>query len=158
MSWEAFSTETELCWCGKSTVTYKKEMDDWNRIRIETTINCHECLENKNCEEQEKIKKEELRKKLHNNAKKLAIERYLNVWIEKFEGLNKKQAWEFLSSKSGYPSLATFYKHTKSEGMTKYIERQFEQDFESCMEKLGINDDSISDIINERDNINQLHK
>lgn len=100
-----------------------------------------------------KNRKKELREKLHNKAKSLAADRYLDAWIEKYEGLNKKQAWKALSTKSGYPSLGTFYKHTKDEGMEKYIKRQFEQDFEACLEKLGINDESITNIINERNNI-----
>jgi hypothetical protein len=153
MSWEEFPPEIKPCWCGKSTITYIMEMDGWNRTRTSRIINCQECLEKDLFEEQEKSRKKELREKLHNKAKNLAADRYLDAWIEKFEGLNKKQAWEALSNKSGYPSLGTFYKHTKDEGMLKYIKRQFEQDFEACLEKLGLSDENITSIINERDNI-----
>ena len=153
MSWEKFPPEIKHCWCGNSTITYMMEMDDWNRTRTSRVINCQECQEKYLSEEQEKNRKKELREKLHNKAKSLAADRYLDAWIEKFAGLNKKQAWGLLSTKSGYPSLGTFYKHTKDEGMEKYIKRQFEQDFEACLEKLGINDESITNIINERNNI-----
>ena len=153
MSWEKFSPEIKPCWCGKGTITYIMEMDDWNRTRTSRTINCQECLEKYLSEEKEKTRKKELREKLNHKAKSLAVDRYLDAWLEKFEGLNKKQAWEILTDKSGYPSLGTFYKHTKEEGMPKYIKRQFEQDFEACLEKLGISDENIVKIINERDNI-----
>lgn len=128
-------------------------MDDWNRTRTSRTINCRECLEKYLTEETEKSRKNKLREKLHIKAKKLATDRYLDAWNEKFKGLNKKQIWEALSNKSGYPSLGTFYKHTREEGMPNYIKRQFEQNFEDCLEKLGISDESIVNIIKERDNI-----
>src|SRR5690606_31990624 len=107
--------ETKPCWCGKSTITYVTEMDDWNRTRNSRIINCPDCFKKNAKEVEEEAQKKLIRENLFNEAKELAIDNYLNFWLEKFEGMNKKQIWEYLTNGDGYPSLGTFYKHTKDE-------------------------------------------
>ena len=153
MSWEEISREDSPCKCGKSTMTRIFEMDDWNRTRNHTEIQCPVCHKEAIREIEEKEKKEKQRALLYEQAKNIALQKYLNQWLEKYEGLNKKQAWLLLSSGSGYPSLATFYKHTKEEGLLNYLTRQFNYDFCEILKEMNISDSEITNLINKRSNI-----
>lgn len=74
-------------------------------------------------------------------------------WIKKFAGLNKKQIWKLYTGGSGYPSLGTFYKHVRDEGVTQYLERCFCYDFEVVLQGMGINDKEITSLIEQAKNI-----
>ena len=62
MSWEDMGTREFPCDCGKSTCTTFIEMDNWNRSRSYTIINCLECREKK--ETKERIKNEKIKEKI----------------------------------------------------------------------------------------------
>ena len=113
------------CRCGAGSVIIVFEMDDWNRTRENRTIDCDVCLEN---ERKETLRIEALRKKkeeLHQQAICSAKERHLEDWLSRFEGLSKKKVWEKLPKNPwGYPSLGTFYTHSKD--LDSYLTSYFE--------------------------------
>jgi hypothetical protein len=152
MSWEEMVLETKPCWCGKGTITYRMEMDDWNRTQNSREINCPACLEKANSEKARK-QREEKRKAIHEKAKDLAAQRHLEYWLSLYSGLNKKAAWQLYTSGKDYPSLGTFYKHTKDEGLQNYMRRFFLSDFEDALKKMNIIDLEIKELLNERERI-----
>lgn len=153
MSWEEMVPETKPCWCGKGTITYVTEMDDWNRVRHYTRFNCSACKETAEREAQEREKKERERELLLAQAKSLASERYAEAWLTRFKKLNKRQAWQLLTGGSDYPTLGTFYKHVKSEGLEKYLHRTFLHDFSKALTQMGIEDNEIKMLLELRERI-----
>lgn len=150
MSWEEMTRKTKPCRCGNGTVSYISEMDDWNRFREKTIINCERCREEATQTKRLNEEKAQLRRELLNKACRLAEEKYSHIWLEKFSGLNKKQAWEYLTNENGYPSLGTFYKHTKEMGgLESYLKWCFRKDFETNLKVLNISDPEIEKIISE---------
>ena len=153
MSWEEMGTDIEPCWCGKGTIKYITEMDDWNRVRTSREINCPECMEKERIRNAEESARENRRIELYHQAKQVAESRYLEQWLGMYEGLNKKEAWELFTGGSGYPSLGTFYKHVKESGVISYMRWYFSNRFENSLKAMGINDSEIVDLLNERDRI-----
>ena len=72
MSWEVMRSEIIECHCGKGTMTNIMEMDDWNRTRSSTVIDCPDCREKAAREAEEHRQKELRNEALYGQAKKLA--------------------------------------------------------------------------------------
>ncbi|MDI1302668.1 MAG: hypothetical protein PSX71_12240 [bacterium] len=153
MSWEEMVPETKPCWCGKGTITYRMQMDDWNRTRNSREINCPVCLEQANRESEERRQREESKKALYEKAKALAENSHLEHWLSRYSGLSKKAAWQLYTSGKGYPSLGTFYKNTKNEGLANYMRRSFLSDFEDALKKMNVIDEEVQELLNERERI-----
>jgi len=153
MSWEKMVPEEKSCWCGKGTITYITEMDDWNRIRTSREINCPVCRENERVRLEEQDAKKQKRVNLHRKAQKLAESRYLDKWLNMYEGLNKKEAWLVLTGGDGYPALGTFYKYVKEEGLNKYLYRHFCNHFEEVLKIMKVKDQEIETLLHEENRI-----
>ena len=170
MSWEEMSIEKHPCPCGKSTYSVTHRMDDWNRTDSSMNMDCEECRSNyvlfcedyyrsglphtaqfwiSNQTQSEYGRLCEEASACRQKAKSLRTERYLPKWKALFEGRNKKQAWATLTDNgSRYPSLGTFYQHTKDEGLDAYLVRHFEnaddRAFMEIVKILGIDDAEVS--------------
>lgn len=153
MSWEKMVPEEKPCSCGKGTITYITEMDDWNRIRTSREINCPVCSENERIRLEEQKAKEQKRVNLYINARNLAESRYLDKWLNMYEGLNKKDAWQLLTGGDGYPAIGTFYKHVKEEGVNKYLQRHFRDHFEEALRIMEVKDREIENMLHEKSRI-----
>lgn len=120
MSWELISTYKKKCLCGKGTVTVERYMDDWNRTKEDSCLECDDC-ERKQIEEHNKQK--EIR-----NACDILIsyfnEKYLKQWIAYFDDNNtKKSIWETAyNMKLENCSLNSFYSRHRSLPMLKMDE------------------------------------
>lgn len=141
--------ETKLCSCGEGTITYLTEMDDWNRFRYETQVNCPTCKaevdEKSRLEHQRECNREEQLSK----AREIAKSRYLDRWLAMYEGLSKREAWLLYTGGVAYPALGTFYKHVRKEGVEAYIRQNFSHDFQKALCAMGIRDDDIEKLIAE---------
>lgn len=147
MSWEQMSAEKKPCPCGKGTVTYYMDMDDWNRVRHYKSIECPTCKADAEEKSRQEMAREQERRKLLSEATKLAEERYLARWLAMYAGKNKKSAWLLYTGGSGYPALGTFYKHVKDEGMERYLRRSFSHDFQRALEKMNVKDRDIQSLL-----------
>ncbi len=147
MSYESMGTEIRSCWCGKGTIVFDTEMDDWNRVRHRTVINCVYCSR----QQQENIDSENKRKarrdELYQRAKTIAESRYQQAWVDRHAGMSKVDAWLLYTGGVGYPSLGTFRKHVKEEGLAKYFRRTFSQGFEEALNKMEVVDPEINEIL-----------
>jgi hypothetical protein len=147
MSWESMGSETRPCWCGKGTIVCYTEMDDWNRVRQHTDINCEFCK----LKQQEKVeasdKLKSRRDDLYQRAKAIAESKYLQTWVDRYSGLSKVDAWRLYTGGVGYPSLGTFRKHVKEEGFAKYFQRVFSHRFEEALDKMGVVDPEIKELL-----------
>lgn len=153
MSWEEIGKVTKSCPCGKGTVTYREEMDDWNRVRVHKQIECAPCKEVAEEKERQEEHRKEMKASLFEKARHIAEERYITSWLTSFNNLNKREVWLKLTGGNGYPSLGTFYKHVKEEGLTKYLNRIFSQDFPEILKREGVDDKDIEALLKEGNNI-----
>ncbi len=63
------------------------------------------------------------------NRVQLAKRRYKGKWLNHFRDKTKKEVWaELTRNGETYRSLATFYKHTKDEGLDAYLLRYLRAD------------------------------
>jgi hypothetical protein len=147
MSWEEMSCETCPCHCGKGTITYRSEMDDWNRVRSSETINCTVCQAKADAEAAAAEAREREREKLLAKAHRLGRERYQQPWLALFENKTKKEAWMIHTGGRGYPALGTFYNHVRGDGVEKYLRQHFEYDLERVLRVLRANDAEIKDLL-----------
>ncbi len=153
MSWEKMVPDIKPCSCGKGTITYITEMDDWNRVRNHKEINCPVCREQYRIKDDKDRAKDKKRDGLHFKAKNIAVSRYLDQWLAMFSGLNKKAAWQLYTNGSEYPTLATFYKHVKEEGVLPYMVHHFNADFEKTLDKMGVEDSEIIKLLHQKKRI-----
>lgn len=153
MSWEQMSAETKPCRCGKGTITYYMDMDDWNRTRHYKSIACAECKAVAEEKDRLEIEREKKRESLLARAVQIAKERYLARWLSMYAGKTKKAAWRLCTGGSGYPALGTFYKHVKFDGtVEQYLCRSFSHDFQKALKQMKINDGEIRDLLAAREN------
>ena len=144
LSWEEDFLRKYPCPCGKGEYEYISYSNDWGSTRTEHTMLCSECREKyvysstvvyghpgnevergwvlKSTIEAEEKRIKELMVKVH--------ELYFELWKSKFMDLKtKKNIWEILTFKGKYyPSLGTFYRHTKGytrEKLLNYIDSFF---------------------------------
>jgi hypothetical protein len=151
MSWEVMRTETGPCECGEGTQTFTSEMDDWNRMRSSTEINCPKCKARKQQQWEANQVREKRREELLRTAQHLASDRYLARWLALFDGMTKKAAWERYTGKAGYPALGTFYLHIKHFGsLKKYMEWCLTNDLGRSLRVLGVQDTEIGALLQER--------
>lgn len=154
MSWDEMSRKDKTCNCGKGTISIISEMDDWNRWRTTKEINCADCREESIRIAKENEKKARLRNQLNEEARNLAESRYLEKWLEIYQGLNKKQVWQLYTGGTGYPALGTFYKHVKdSGGVTDYLSHRFRYNFENILTEMKISDSEIDGLLLKKKNI-----
>lgn len=147
MSWEEMGSETKPCPCGKGTVTYRWEMDDWNRTRGSTTIDCPKCKAEADAREAAAMQREREREELLSKARRLGEERYLERWLALFKNKNKKEAWLIYTGGDGYPALGTFYTHVRDEGIEKYLTQHFSYDLDKVLRKLRVDDQEITALL-----------
>lgn len=157
MSWEEMSCETRPCACGKGTVTYRSEMDDWNRIRSSTSINCPICRAEADAKEKASMVRERKREELLAKAHRLAERRYLEQWLAMFRGKTKKDAWLVYTGGRGYPALGTFYNHVRDDGVETYLRQHFQYDLETAMKKLCVKDSEIETLLRSADELRRGH-
>jgi hypothetical protein len=125
-------------------------MDDWNRARKSTEINCPRCSENRRVELKAERDRQSKRQELFELARILASQRYLEDWLASFSGLSRKDAWKKHTGGSGYPALGTFYLHVRQAGsLPNYLKSCFDLQFPEVLEKLGIRDADIAAILKE---------
>jgi hypothetical protein len=151
MSWEVMRTEAGPCECGESTQTFTFEMDDWNRTRSSIEIHCPKCRDRERRQWEADQAREKRRAELLRTAQQLASDRYLAKWLALFEGVTKKAAWERYTGQAGYPALGTFYQHIKHSGsLNKYMDSCFTNDLERSLRVLGVQDEDIDALLEER--------
>jgi hypothetical protein len=144
------SVETKVCSCGKGTITYRMEMDDWNRVRDFKTINCPVCKAAADKQAESAFLREQLKEKLLADARSIAEKRYLNRWLGMFRNKSKKEAWLLYTGGSGYPALGTFYKHVKeADGVEPYLRNHFGYDFSKALRALKIKDLEIENLLSD---------
>ena len=126
MSWDTITKPEQACPCGKGTYVTIMEMDDWNRCRSFTTIKCRACAR-KNTEAHKLIAKHETKERsLKRAAESVAKKLYLPEFLAGVSGGSKKEVWTKVFRGRRYPSLSTFYAHTKAPGaQERYLERHF---------------------------------
>ena len=75
MSYELIGSEIRPCWCGKGTIVFHTEMDDWNRVRHHTEINCEYCKHQQQEKEDAENKRKVRHDELYQRAKTMAESR-----------------------------------------------------------------------------------
>lgn len=157
------------CPCGNSTYTIKYFMDDWNRSEEQREMDCHSCKQNyqlytcsyfhsgMECSSCRWVPKESYKKVEDigiqlNKTKKdiidIATSRYLDKWLMYFQNIKtKKGIWrELTDNGKKYPSLSTFYAHTKNESLNIYLRREFTlEKVPTILQKIDIIDNEIND-------------
>jgi hypothetical protein len=154
MSWEQMSADTKPCPCGKGTITYYIDMDDWNRFRHYKKIDCPKCKAEADEKHRLEGEREKKRESLLAKAVQIAEKRYLARWLAMYEGKNKKAAWQLYTGGSGYPALGTFYKHVKFDGtVEQYLRRSFSHDFQKALKQMKVKDREIDELLSAREKI-----
>jgi len=150
MSWEIMRSEAGPCECGTGAVTYVFEMDDWNRTRSSTEVQCPACRRKADEEAKAEWNLEQRRSILLQAARELGTKRYLSQWQALFSGISKRAAWERYTGGSGYPALGTFYQHARDFGsLSKYMDWCFPQDLEKSLIILHVQDREITAMLKE---------
>tara|TARA_R110002049_G_scaffold306155_1_gene504128 strand:- start:1046 stop:1522 length:477 start_codon:yes stop_codon:yes gene_type:complete len=142
MSWETDRILKNSCDCGAGIFEYVQRSNDWGQFEETLIIHCPVCQAARKVIRQRRV---ELKEKV----KLLAGSRYLAMWLALFDGLNKRQAWYRLTGENGYPSLGTFYKHVKHEGVDHYLRRVFYQDIAAALSLLGVTDEEVNSALDE---------
>lgn len=146
LSWEEINRGTYPCRCGKGTYTIISKMDDWNRTKHSTILNCPECAEQEKLKSIKEAEERELLEKLDNEIKKSFEEKYKDKWIMYFENAkNKKQIWE-MARRLGIEenSLSTFYSRNRNINMSDYIMSLANyQHMDKIMSYININDNNL---------------
>ena len=161
MSWEEDFKRKNPCPCGEGKYEEVHYSDDWGRSETRYKMLCPKCKEKyvfdntviyghpgNEVERGWVLKRvleaeQEHRKNVGEKARVL----YFKFWKAKFRNLkSKKQICKILTLDGKYyPSLGTFYKHTKAytqEEMTEYINRFFNyHDLKQVFEVCGIEPD-----------------
>lgn len=151
MSWEEMSRGDYPCPCGKGTYTRILDMDDWNRIREFTTMNCPVCAEKERAEE-ERLKKEDQRlSELDKEIKAYFAANYIEEWLTYFApAKNKKQTWELAAKlRVETKSLSTFYSIKYSSKETYIRSLATYRNMEKIMRALNINDSKLANEVEE---------
>lgn len=146
MGWETDEVITKPCDCGAGTIEITRRSNDWCQHEEWRSVECPVCRAARDAVRRR-------RAELKATIQALAEQRYLDAWLKKFKGLNKREIWSRITNKYGYPSLGTFYKHTKSEGLDRYLRRNFFDDVEQSLAILGESDEQISMALAELDSL-----
>lgn len=169
MSWEEMSNSQYKCPCGLGTYTIKFFMDDWNRSEERWEMDCPTCKQNyrlytyyyydsgMECKSYLWVPREAYTKVENigvqlNKAKKevvgIATSRYMDKWLVYFQDARtKKEIWRRLTDNGKrYPSLSTFYTHTRNRSPETYLRREFHYDnVPVILQKLGIIDNEVNE-------------
>ena len=82
-------------------------------------------------------------------ARMLAKKKYWDVWLARFEGESKKGAWVILTENGKeYPSLSTFYSHTRNEDLSHYLKSFFQAHLNRVLLILNVRDKEIYELLN----------
>lgn len=175
MSWEEDYRQRFSCPCGEGEYEEVHYSNDWGSSRVERKMLCPNCKEKYVYDETVAIYQKdgneergwvlksvlESEHKQRNEVEKRAKSLYFKLWEEKFVNLkNKRQLWKVLTLDGKYyPSIGTFYKHTKGlkrEEILEYIDKSFYYDnLKRIFEVIGIKPDRKLLGLNE-DDINRL--
>ena len=138
MSWEEDFRKSYPCPCGKGEYEVISYSDDWGSSKMGYAMLCPECKKKyvydhtiigwHSGDEIERgwvlksVLEEE--QKYRKNVETKAKELYYDKWRDCFaDAKTKKEIWKRLTLNGKYyPSLGTFYKHTKGYGREKLIE------------------------------------
>lgn len=159
------SETNEPCPCGGGLYTVHSEMDDWNRHREHWEMKCPKCkavyiLQSEGAidsgisyeryfwaRKENVAQHDTLMKKasvLVNEADLKARERHFDTWKALFKEKNKKYIWSIITNNGEhYPSLGTFYKHVKHEGLEQYLDWVFKNENDRALILLGVKDDEL---------------
>jgi len=75
------------------------------------------------------------------------VDKYLNEFLAYFSEKSKKEIWGIITSRgSQYPSLGTFYKHTKDAGLENYLKQYFQENIECAFEILNRNPPELEEL------------
>lgn len=129
MSWEETFRRRQACHCGSGEVEEVGRSDDWGRLEVHRTILCEKCRDDfvwsptviggHPGDETERgwvrrsvlAAEERYQNDVTRKLKALVGKRWRAMFAE---GRTRKAKWEILTRDGrGYPSLATFYSHTK---------------------------------------------
>ncbi len=129
MSWEESGKRKMPCPCGKGEVEETNLSNDWGQSETRRVMLCEECRERYDYDprlindhpgrevERGWVLKSTLEAERHEAALRESDlrSRYYAVWKGRFKDLrSKKDVWKILTVNGAfYPSLQTFYKHTK---------------------------------------------
>jgi hypothetical protein len=135
MAYEIIREETDPCRCGQGTVVFRVKMDNWNRMRRSFETRCPQCSLEGEIERRKLQVEHQLGEECLQKARTLAVERYLQTWLDRFENCNAKAAWLQYTGGGGYPSLGTFYRHVREfGGVTEYMRWCFSSDIGQALE------------------------
>jgi len=171
MSWELSGVQKHKCPCGRRTYTVRLLTDDWNRSDEQWNMNCSDCnrrytlyrysypdsgmILQSYCWVKKKLFarmrmiQAEL-EKCRRNAVRLFQSRYKEKWLSRFsECKSKKTVWKLLTQNGRrYPSLPTFYSHTKNKDLEGYLIQQLTFDNLSFVLKmLSVKDNKLRERI-----------
>jgi hypothetical protein len=172
MSWEEMSSTKHPCPCGSGTYTVTRLMDDWNRSEERWEMDCLVCKDKFTLYEsgywhsglwtptyrwvlrEALAKVQEQQAEINQLERKiidLARSRYLEIWCALFSGCkSKKDVWFSLTQGKRYPSLATFYKSVRYQGLKTYIDNWFNWDHLSdVLTSIKVADTDIARLIQE---------
>jgi len=157
--------ENRSCPCGQSTYTVRYFTNDWSGERSEWEMNCSECLLKYRLHEftyfdsglasqsfrwiktEFYAKAHELRKeseRIFRHVIDLTEKQYLATWVSFFRGKSKRAMWEILHKTFSYPSLSTFYMHTKNKAPEQFLKEYFTKDrIIQILGIIGIRDSQI---------------
>jgi hypothetical protein len=144
MSWEEVSRRRYPCPCGKGEYEEIDSENDWFQHQTSREMLCSDCKEQYAYDSRavaghpgDEIERgwvlrcvleaEDIYQK---SVMALVRERYYKQWCERFANAHtKKRTWEILTvSGKYYPSLGTFYQHTKGydrQRLKEYVDRIF---------------------------------
>lgn len=151
MSWEEMSRGDYPCPCGKGTYTSILDMDDWNRMREFTTMNCPDCAEKERAEQASLEKERQRLRELDKKIEAYFAANYIDEWLTYFApAKNKKQTWELAAKlRVESSSLSTFYSHKYPSKETYIRSLATYRNMEKIMHALNINDGKLASEVEE---------
>lgn len=172
MSWDECGSKSHPCPCGNGHYTISYLMDDWNRSDERWEMQCETCRASYTLfsfwtyrhglsEERHGWAANSLIEALrqarnHQQEKERGVIIYLetnikDAWLAHFFGKSKKLVWEQLTeSGKTYPSLGTFYTHTRQDSMEAVLLGYLKPDsVETVTRVLGAKDEQLTALVRE---------
>ena len=162
MSWDKIMENDTNCPCGKGKYIVTMEMDDWNRTKTKTKIQCPACRK-KNKQALSMIRSHQTHaQELIKTASQEAKKRFLPDFQARFVGISKKEIRERLFRASNYPALGTFYSHVRSAGsLDAYLEKYFLRELDDFFPAL-FTDSTIESLLaqarTEKQHVEQINR
>lgn len=173
MSWEVISTSTHNCPCGLGSYLVVVLSDDWGRTEERWEMRCLKCssefaLYKYHYQDSGEVwpayvwVRVEALHRVHAAEANLATfqdrviatakSRHLAQWMNHFApASSRKDLWRRLTDNGKrYPSLSTFYQHTRGSDPLEYVAQRFTfQDLAWILEKLAIEDKELDDSLHQ---------